>query len=190
MQQPRDRTDALGGLTSAPQTLAAERMTIKSPIRDPHILGVERNLSLSIRCIDRGRAVFNDTGWELENSKLGELMRAAGYQQVGADPGRHYVGQLPWYGSLPEVERRIADLAKKRQAAQAALDEALMADDERAKREAESAKLREAFNAMRVKVGADGLLVAYREDGDVFPTSEMTELQRQAFERVNATFWR
>ena len=120
-------------LTTARQTLCAERMTIKSPIRDKHLLGVERNLHLSIGCIDKGRQVFSDTGWALENSKLGELLRAAGSEVVGANASRNYDGQLPWHGSLPEVEQRVAKFAQRRHAAEAALNEALLDDDERAK---------------------------------------------------------
>ena len=99
-------------------------------------------------------------------------------------------GELPWFGSLPEVERRISKLAQQRQAAQAALDEALIDDDARVKRDAESAQYRDAFNAMRVKVGADGSLVAYRDDGGELPRAEMTPLQRAAIERIDATFRR
>ncbi|HXG69761.1 MAG TPA: hypothetical protein VNJ04_04015 [Gemmatimonadaceae bacterium] len=135
-------------LTTARAQLVDERMKIKSPIRDAWMLGLARNLALSIGAVDRGRRVFTDSGWDLENSRLGELLRAAGYEQVGADPDRNYGGALPWHGRLTEVESRIAKLVARRAAVKAQLDEALMSDAERARRDAESAARVSALNAL------------------------------------------
>lgn len=120
-------------------------------IRDPKMLGVQRNLTLSIRCIDFGRGVFEDTGWELENSELGQLMREAGYAPADADPQRHFGGTLPWRGSIKEIEQRLDKAERRRAAAQAQLDEALMDDADRAKRDAESQARRDALNAAPVR---------------------------------------
>lgn len=65
-------------------------------------------------------------------------MREDGYEAVGADPNRNYSRVKPWFGSLLEVQRRIADLKKQREDAQARLDEALLDDTERERRAAES----------------------------------------------------
>jgi hypothetical protein len=77
---------------------------------------------------------------------------------------------------LPEVEQRISDRARKRDAA--ALADALLTDDERA-------EPRDAFNSMRVKVNGDRF-GTYKSDGDVLDVTEMTPLQRKAFERMDA----
>jgi hypothetical protein len=117
-------------------------------------------------------------------TRIGELMAAAGY----ATSGPELRGPRGWLGSLPEVEQRIKKLSKQRAAAHAALDEALLDDDARAKRDAESAELREAFNTMHVTSSADGVsLVAYKkDDGSVLELSAMTPKQRTAFERMDA----
>jgi hypothetical protein len=57
-------------------------------------LGVQQNVTLSIRAIDVGLTAFNDTGYDLTN--------------IGADPRVNYSGEMPWFGSLPQVEQRIA----------------------------------------------------------------------------------
>jgi hypothetical protein len=173
-------------LTGWRTVLCDERMQIKSPIRDPVVKGREMNLAASIKCIDRGLHAFEHSQWELENSRLGQLMREAGYEPVGADPQRNYGGRLPCHGSLPEVEQRIATLAQKREQAEAALDAALMSDEERAAQEQESQQLAAAFNSMTVKLGPDGGLVALDDDGEVFEVSKITDLQRRAFERMDA----
>lgn len=144
-------------LTTARAQLVDERMEIKSPIRDAAMRGLERNLALSIAAVDRGRRVFVDSGWELENSKLGELLRAAGYEQLHADPDRNYGGALPWYGSLTEVESRIANVAARRAAAKAQLDDVLISDEERAQQDANNEARVAALNALPTrKTRGDG----------------------------------
>ncbi len=109
-------------------------------------------------------------------------MQQAGYAIEG--PGLR--GPNGWRGSEKEVKARIQEHAKRRAAAQAQLDSALMDDDVRETQEAESKRLRDAFNAMNVRVGPDGHLAAYDDAGEVFDVSKMTPLQRRAFERMDA----
>ena len=163
----------LGRLESWRQTLVDERFAIKSPIKDKHLLGLARNLECSLRYIDRGEVrQMHDLGYAPDTLRLGALMRDAGCER--------------WLGSTEEVQHRIRETERRRAQAQAALAGALMDDDAREKREAESKALRDAFNAMDVKIGPDGTLVAYKADGDVLDAVEMTPLQRKAFERMDA----
>jgi hypothetical protein len=137
--------------------LCTELLALPSRIRDAQLLGVQQNLTLSIRAIDFGLTVLKDTGYGLTNLRLGQLMVASGYEVVGADLNRNYTGELPWFGSIKEVEHRITDVEQRRQRAQAALDDALMDDDARAKRDAEAQARREALNAPpQRKVRGDG----------------------------------
>ena len=148
--------------------LCDELLSIKSPIRDAYTLGVQTNLSLSIRVVDFGLGVLKDTGYDLTTLRLGQLMREAGFEPAGADPDRHYVGVMPWFGSLPEVERRIMNLQKERDEAQARLDEALLDDTERERRAAEAKAQRETRNAApQRKVRGDGSQYDRYPDGRV-----------------------
>jgi hypothetical protein len=64
-----------------------------------------------------------------------------------------------------------------------------MDDEERAQRDAEADELRRAFNSLRVKNSPDPNrpgLVAYKNDGSELAMSEMTDLQRRAFDAMNA----
>ena len=147
--------------------LCSELLALPPRIRDTHLLAVQRSLDLSIQVIDFGIDLLDGTGLALVDLRVGELIAAAGYE-----PGT-------WQGSLPEVEL----IAARREAARSTLEEALLDDDERERREAEAKALRDAYNGMRVKIGADGRsLVARRDDGSELPVGEMTPLQRRAFE--------
>jgi hypothetical protein len=113
--------------------------------------------------------------FSLGTSRLGELMRAAGCEQ--------------WHGSIKEVERRIADRAKRRAQAQSALDSALMDDEERERQEAAAREYRETCNALNITLGPDSrpdaiTLVPHRTDGSVLPIEELTPGQRAALERM------
>jgi hypothetical protein len=144
-------------LTAWRKTLSDELAALPSPIRDSHTLGEQQNLMLSIQVIDVGLGVIRDSGFDLTTLRLGALMREAGYEPVDADPERHYSGVMPWFGSMPEVEQRIADLQQQRDAAQAQLDEALLDDNERERRAAEARARHDALNAAPVrKVRNDG----------------------------------
>jgi hypothetical protein len=172
-------------LTTWRSALCAELLTIKSPIRDKAVMGRSINLTLSIKVIDFGlHKTVEDSGYDLSTLALGQLMREAGYEPQGADPDRSYTGVMPWQGSLPEVTKRIAVFAEQRQRAEATLASVLLSDDERAAQEAESTQLRDAFNAMTVKMGDDRHLYAIK-DGAVLDVSKMTELQRKAIARMD-----
>ena len=93
-------------------------------------------LTLSIQAIDRGLGVMSGSGWEQETLPLGELMRAAGYEE-GPKVANQVRGQLPWPGSIPELERRLRDLQQQRDDAQRRLDDALLDDAERERLAAE-----------------------------------------------------
>ena len=117
----------------------------------------------------------------LSTSRLGELMREAGYEL--------------WHGSVKEVERRLADRARRRGQAQAELDGALLDDEERATQEAEAREYRETANALNVTLGPDSgpgaiTLVPHRADGSVLPLDELTPQQRKALERMTAAYAR
>lgn len=107
------RTD----LESCRKTLCDELLAAPRPRTDVD-RGQLRNRELSIQSADRGRRVAEGTGWSVDTLRLGELLRAAGYV-AGPD------GQLPWYGALPEVERRLRELHERRDEAQRRLDDAL-----------------------------------------------------------------
>jgi hypothetical protein len=64
------------------------------------------------------------TGWELETLRLGSLMREAGYVE-GPRIANQAHGELPWGGSLPDVERRVEALTAQRDDAQVRLDRAV-----------------------------------------------------------------
>jgi hypothetical protein len=101
--------------------LARELVDLKGPDR-----GRAMNLTWSLQCIDRGIRVLEDSGWQLETTRLGELMRQSGYVQSAPEPGTNQIlGKLGWFGSLPDVERRLQELAKERADAQVRLANAL-----------------------------------------------------------------
>jgi hypothetical protein len=115
-------------------TCCVELFDLPSPIRSAHDRARYRSIELSIRCLDSGLAVLVETGAALEGLRLGALMRESGYAQniappVGEVTLRLPVGEvtlrLPWYGSIPEVERKIADLTARKIDAQHRLDAAL-----------------------------------------------------------------
>lgn len=78
---------------------------------------------------------------------------------------------MPWFGSLPEVERRIQQLTTQRAEAQARLDEALLDDAERERLAAEDKARRAALNAApQRKVRGDG------SQFDRYPDGRMVEV--------------
>lgn len=174
----QDATAVLAGLPSlAPEQewldhLTAWRQTLRDElslrIGDPQTPGLQQNLTLSISAIDVGLGAVDGTGYHLTTLRLGALMRDAGYEPVGANPNTHYSGEMPWFGSLPEVERRIASIRKQRVDAQAQLDEALLDDAARAKRDAELKARRDALKtAPQRKVRGDGSEYDRYPDGRV-----------------------
>lgn len=155
-------------LTAWRKTLCHELLALPPRIRDSHTLGVQRNLTLSIKTIDFGIDVVNGTGYDLTTLRLGELMRDAGFEPAGADRDRNYSGEMPWFGSLPDVERRIAALQKQRDDAQARLDEAMLDDAQRERLAAESKARRDALSAApQRKTRGDGSQYDRYPDGRV-----------------------
>jgi hypothetical protein len=107
-------------LTAWRAALVKELLTIDDKV----LLGKHINLTISIRAIDRGRAVVDDTGWSLSTLRLGELMRDAGYRESAPTEGRA-TGDLPWHGALPDVERKLRELTQRRDDARRRLDAVL-----------------------------------------------------------------
>ena len=138
-------------------TLCEELRALPATIRDAHTLGLKTNLVLSIRAIDLGPDVANGTGYDLTTLRLGALMIESGYEVLGADRDRHYAGKLPWHGSLPKVERRLADWRKQRAEAEARLADAVLDEAGRERRVAERKSQIDALNATPVrKTRGDG----------------------------------
>ncbi len=170
-QLPEPDTTWLDHLTAWRKRLCDEVLAMPPRALTGHELGLRQNLTLSIRVVDFGLGVIEGTGYGLTTLRLGQLMREEGYEVVGADPLRNYGGELPWFGSMKEVEKHIKDMTKRRADAQAALDEALLDDDERAKRDAEADIRRDALNALPTrKVRGDGSYY------DVYPDGRRVEV--------------
>jgi hypothetical protein len=130
-------------------------------------MGRSQNLTLSIRLIDFGLGQLRDSVSDLTTLRLGELMVASGYAVVGADPSRHFLGRLPWFGSIKEVEGRLKETAKRRAEAQQRLDSALIDDDVREQQEAETNKLRAALRGLDLR--GPNLTVQGRDESDLTP---------------------
>jgi hypothetical protein len=157
-------------LTTARKTLCDELLALPARIRTDRDLGKQQNLKLSIITIDRGR-VSADDGRELETLRLGQLMRVAGFLE-GPKIENQICGRLPWFGSLPEVERRLKGLQQQRTEAQARLTEALLDDAERAQFAAEEKVRRDALNAApQRKTRGDGSQYDRYPDGRVVEVS-------------------
>ena len=107
------------------------------------------------------------TGFSLETSPLGALMRAAGYVETPPTEGRVH-GRLPWYGSLPEVELRLKELRQREADARARLQDALLDDDERAQRDAANKERAAALNA---RPREQQKLRGYAPDGSLPPVA-------------------
>jgi len=140
---------------------------------------LQQGLRLSIANIDRGCG-FWPNGAPMIGIPLAEAIAAAGYEPPANRPG------VAWYGNLQEVEHRIKQWTKQRDEAQAALDNALLDDDERAKQDAEREQYGQTYESLRFKIGTDGHLVPHRVNGSELPESEMTPDQKKVLERANA----
>ncbi|MEO8680158.1 MAG: hypothetical protein ABI665_13990 [Vicinamibacterales bacterium] len=127
------------------QTLCDELLALPPRLYADKDVGTLQNLKLSITMIDRG--LPSGTGYALETLRLGALMRASGYVQVGADVATNAVGALPWAGSLKEMEHFLKDLTTRQAVAQVQLDEALLDDASREHLTTERASLMAARNA-------------------------------------------
>lgn len=151
-------------------TLCAE--LVDTPrIRDRAEIGRQQNLTLSIRTVDHGVGVIEASGYDLTTLRLGQLMRADGFEPVGADPLRNFVGMMPWAGSLKDVERRIISVEKRRAVAEARLAAALLDDATREQLAAENKARRDALNALPTrKRRGDG------SEYDRFPDGRVIEV--------------
>lgn len=139
------------------------------------------HLGWCLKLIHRGLAIA--PAWmpivDLSGTRIGELMREAGYETQG----EALRGPNGWRGSLPEVEARIKLLTAERDKADAKLDALLVDDDERLRRDNEVAAHRAALATMRVQVNRDGNgLVARTLDDEPLPVEKMTPEQRTALE--------
>lgn len=178
----------LAHLTTWRKRLCDELLAVPRRNRDRVEMDRQQNLTFSIRLIDFGLGgTLLSPFLDLSSLRVGELMAEAGY----ATSGPELRGPRGWLGSIPEVKQRIEDVTKQRAKAQAALDDALMTDEERATHEAEDRVFRETLNTMDIRINDDPNvpgLVAYTKDGDVLTESEMTAAQRKAFERHNGAY--
>jgi hypothetical protein len=159
-----------------------ERMTIKSPIKDPELKRRADDLGWSMDFIHRGfKGKVTDLPIvTLAPTAIGRLMLAAGY----AVEGDGLRGPRGWRGSLPEVEARVKALTAEREKATAKLNALLVSDAERMAQEAEQHSHRAALATMNVTLNEEGTgLVAFTKDGDPLAVSDMTPEQRAAFER-------
>ncbi len=194
--------DWLSQLAKWRQQLSDELVDLlaRSPhIRNPKTLGVKFNLEFSIRTTDNGTSVLAGSGYELTNLRLGELMRADGFEPVGADAARSFAGVMPWLGGEREVSRELKELNKRRDPLAKQLAEANLTDAERAERDAASEAYRDVLNSMRLKhsndvqeLGNGGYaaigtyLVACAPDGRILDSAELTPAQRDALARANS----
>jgi hypothetical protein len=85
------------------------------------------NLASSIQVIDRGPSLLEDRGGSISTLHLGQLMTESGYQSPPPPPDEPFrINDLPWFGSLPEMERRLKALNAQRDEAERRLDAALL----------------------------------------------------------------
>lgn len=175
-------TQWLAHLTTWRTTLRDELLTVPARVRDKATIEWQQGLTWSIRLIDFGFGIAPLGIVTLAPARVGVLMAAAGY--ATSDPELR--GPRGWRGSIKDVERRIKTLTRQRAEAHAALDAALLTDEERTAQEAETQAYRDVLNSMNIRGGPDGLR-AYTPDGDPLDVADMTPVQRTAFERADTT---
>ncbi len=168
-------------LTTGRDTISSELLSLPRRIRDRATLDLQANLMFSLDLTYRGlNAGQRRLGpvVDLSPLRIGQLMIAAGYDVAG--PALR--GPNGWLGSMPEVEKLIKDLTTRRAEAQAALDEALLSDEDRAARETEHARYRATLNGMNIRNNSEGTgLVVVDEDGEERDLATLTEPERSAF---------
>jgi hypothetical protein len=130
------------------------------PVDDRDRAAVERRQALALSIINiRSGCSYWPTGAPQLGKPLAEAIAAAGYTE-SERPGP------AWFGSLPEVEHRIADLRERIDAAQAQLTDALLDDEERSKRDAQGAARIAALRALpQRKTRGDGTQYDKYPDG-------------------------
>lgn len=142
--------------------LCKELLALPPRIRDPKLLGVQQNLTLSITVIDRGMAL-DGSGHSLNTLRLGQLMLEHGFHEGPRIENQTY-GQLPWGGSMREVETRLKKVRGERDAAQHRLGDALLDDAGRA---AQAAQIAAKNAAPRRKTRGDGSVYLKFSDGHI-----------------------
>lgn len=168
--------------------MSTELANIKKPMRDRDVQELAARLVFSIRLLDFGLGI-SAIGpiIDLSSTRIGQLMQQAGYDVTGLELLR---GPNGFRGSIPEVEARIKALTKQRAAVEAALDSALLTDDERTQRDVDDAAFREVLSTMIFKNNSTGNgLAAFSPDGDALAVADMTPVQRKAFERFQSAVW-
>jgi hypothetical protein len=180
-------TEWLSHLATWRQIIADELLALPR-VRTRAESGHQQNLTLSLTSIDRGLRLFPGAiAYALKGTRVAELMQEAGFVPDVNDEELRMFSYLPWRGSTPEVEDRIADLRERIDRARRLRDDALLTDDERAARNAEAQAFRDALNSMNIQTDATGTgLVAFTKQGAVLDVGDMTPAQRAAFERFAA----
>ena len=156
------------------QTLQEELATLQRPLTEVD-LGRRQNVEMSLRAIsDAGTAGLQR---DIETLRIGVLMQESGLSPAPPAEGQ-VVGRLPWFGSLPRTELRIAELDASMAIEQVHLDEALFTDAEREdKAKNDKARLEVARNAPQRKRRHDGTVFDKYPDGrcvEVIPASSTT----------------
>jgi hypothetical protein len=128
------------------ERLSAQLLALP-PTRDRALIEHAQGLTVSIRAIDHGCTYWPNGAPGLGGS-LVAMIQDAGYTPAPGAAG------VAWHGSLTGVEERLKVLTRKRDEAQAALADALLDDETRARRSAE-AQARAANTPVR-KTRADG----------------------------------
>lgn len=167
-------------LISSRNTISAERIEIKSPIRNKTVLEQAQRLEWCIGVIDRGLGGSRlGPVLTLAPTRLGQLMIAAGYDVEGAA----LRGPNGFQDSLPETEKRIKELTQQRAVALAALNLVLEDNQQRTEREASAQAFRDALNRLTIVRNADGSdFDVVDRDGDVRDLATLTAAEREAFE--------
>jgi hypothetical protein len=174
-------------LRVARDTLTSELMAIAT---DRKAFPRRHVLTLSVHVIDRGPDLLTNSGFMVDTLPIGDLMKAAGHQIVGADPLHNYSGEIPWPSGahgLHDLERVIKANDRRRARAQAQLDEALMDDEEREARDAEAVRQRKVLDELRIKHDPSGRPRPRDAEGNFLDPADLTEDQRAAFEKVYAS---
>jgi predicted nucleic acid-binding Zn-ribbon protein len=109
-------TAARKDLTAIRARLDEERAALPAFPRSRREEEYRQNLDLSIESIDSGlRKLDGASSFTLRSLRLGEMLIAAGYASTN-DAHRQF-GGIRWPGTLPELEKEIQDLTKRRDAA-------------------------------------------------------------------------
>jgi len=143
--------------------LLCDRLAALPPPRTGPELGERQKLEMSIQRIDYGLDLGPAGSCMYGNIPLDDLMREAGY--VPRDAVARADGEA-WFGTLPSAEWRLKELQARHDDAKCRLDEALLGDKERAKRDAQiQARDAEAATRPRRKTRPDGTQYDKYPDG-------------------------